>query len=147
MNYDMACDPDWGRSTQVRRGRGPKISSFMVYRHFVQLSLPTSDQSQLQGHLRQSDRVNLLDAQGVLLTGANHWPRPATRPKTPPTLERPCASQEGASMLLRREGKFSRIEGGFLRRGGGFLRRAGGFLRRGGGFLRRGGGFLRRGGA
>ena len=41
-------------------------------------------------------------------------------------LERPCASQEGGSMLLRREG-------GFLRRGGGFLRRGGGFLRRGGG--------------
>ena len=34
-------------------------------------------------------------------------------------LERPCASQEGGSMLLRREG-------GFLRRGGGFLRRGGG---------------------
>ena len=32
------------------------------------------------------------------------------------SLERPCASQEGGSMLLRREG-------GFLRRGGGFLRR------------------------
>ena len=42
----------------------------------------------------------------------------------------PCASQEGASMLLRREGRFSRREGGFLRRGGGFLRRGGGFLRR-----------------
>ena len=38
-------------------------------------------------------------------------------------LERPCASQEGVSMLLRREG-------GFLRRGGGFFRRGGGFLRR-----------------
>ena len=34
-------------------------------------------------------------------------------------LERPCASQGGGSMLLRREG-------GFLRRGGGFLRRRGG---------------------
>ena len=34
-------------------------------------------------------------------------------------LERPCASQEGGSMLLKREG-------GFLRRGGGFLRRGGG---------------------
>ena len=42
-------------------------------------------------------------------------------------LERPCASQEGASMLLRREGGFLRREGGFLRRGrvamlGGLLR-------------------------
>ena len=34
-------------------------------------------------------------------------------------LERPCASEEGGSMLLRREG-------GFLRRGEGFLRRGGG---------------------
>ena len=38
-------------------------------------------------------------------------------------LERPCASQKGASMLLRRGGGFLRREGGFLRRGGGFLRR------------------------
>ena len=37
-------------------------------------------------------------------------------------LDRPCASQEGASMLLRREGGFLRRDGGFLRRGGGFLR-------------------------
>ena len=34
-------------------------------------------------------------------------------------LERPCASQEGASMLLRRAGGFLRREGGFLRRGRG----------------------------
>ena len=45
-------------------------------------------------------------------------------------LERPCASQEGASMLLTREAGFSRREGGPLRRGEGFLRRGGGFLRK-----------------
>ena len=37
-------------------------------------------------------------------------------------LERPCASLEDASMLLRREGGFLKREGGFLRRGRGFLR-------------------------
>ena len=31
-------------------------------------------------------------------------------------LEKPCASQEGGSMLLRREGGFLRREGGFLRK-------------------------------
>ena len=39
-----------------------------------------------------------------------------------PILDRPCASQEGASMLLRSEGGLFRREGGFLRRGGGLLR-------------------------
>ena len=49
----------------------------------------------------------------------------------PVKLERPCVSQEGASMLFRRrERRFSRREGGFSRRGEGFLRRRGGFLRR-----------------
>ena len=38
-------------------------------------------------------------------------------------LERPCVSQEGGSMLLRRGGGFLRSGGGFLRSGGGFLRR------------------------
>ena len=62
-------------------------------------------------------------------------------------LERPCASQEGASMLLRREG-------GFLRRAGGFVKKRGRVLKKvclargtGGGPLlqKGGGGFLRRG--
>ena len=45
-------------------------------------------------------------------------------------LERPCDSQEGASMLLRREGRFSGREGGFLRRGGGFLKKRGRVLKK-----------------
>ena len=54
------------------------------------------------------------------------WPRPRLVRLRPPRLSdpesesgRPCASQEGGSMLLRREGGFLRRAGGFLRRGGG----------------------------
>ena len=56
---------------------------------------------------------------------------PSARISEERTLERPCASQEGASMLLRRESsQDSRREGTFLRREGGFLGRGGRFLRR-----------------
>ena len=56
------------------------------------------------------------------------------------SLERPCGSQEGASMLLRRQGGFLIREGGFLRRFI-FVRR-----RRGGPLLKKGGGIFKRGG-
>ena len=63
----------------------------------------------------------------------------------PSFLERPCGSQQRASMLLGRQGGFLRREGGFLRRYLVFIvRRAGGEppLKKGGGWpLRRWGGF------
>ena len=84
-------------------------------------------------------------AHGSFFVGSQRWGDPCDNGVTHPISERPCASQEGGSMLLRREG-------GFLRRGRGFLkkrrlvRRTGGgplLQKGGGGFLRRGGGSLR----
>ena len=48
----------------------------------------------------------------------------------PNILERPCASQEGASMLPRREGRFSRREGGFFEKGGRVLKKRGKVLKK-----------------
>ena len=80
---------------------------------------------------------------------------------TPFVLFFPASEYLGASMLFRREGRFSRVKkrgrvlkkvcvvrgqevGGFFRRGGvASSKGGGGFLRRGGWLLKKGGGFLR----
>ena len=100
----------------------------------------------LQGWGLEGSGLGLADFQGVPALDVKMLPRDAPCPRhtyvlrtyvleipdpgrTVPAvpraqkLERPCASQEGGSLLLRREGGFLRREGGFLRRGGGFLRR------------------------